>query len=91
MQAHDLLHRAGEQAKGIGVAQVGLLREGQFGDVGERPHILRRQAALAHAFVEQGDMVISALDDELQPLKLQVAQLRQRQKIRRTKRVETGG
>ena len=89
VQPHDLLHRAGEQAEGIGVAQVGLHGEGQLGDVVQRPHVLRRQAALVHALAEQGDVVVGALDDGLEPLQLQVPQLRQRQEIRRAERVET--
>ena len=48
-----------------------------------------RQAALVHALAEQGDAVVGALDDGFEPLQLQIAQLRQRQKIRRAERVET--
>jgi hypothetical protein len=53
VQAHDVLHRAGEQAEGIGVAQIRLHRERQLGDVVERAHVLRRPGRVIHALAEQ--------------------------------------
>ena len=60
VQAHDLLHRAGEQAEGIGVAQVGLDRERQLGDVRQRSDRVRRQAALVHALAEERHVLVGA-------------------------------
>ena len=71
VQAHDLLHRAGEQAERIGVPQVGLARERQLGQILQRLHVLRRHPPFLHPFAEQGDVIVGALHDGLEPLQLQ--------------------
>jgi hypothetical protein len=56
--------------------------------VAQGSHVLRRQIALVHALAEKGDVIVGALDNGLQALQLQVAQLVHREKIRRADRME---
>ena len=62
MQAHHVPHGAGEEPEGVGIAQVGLDREGELGDVRQGADPVRGQAALLQALSEQGDMLIGAGD-----------------------------
>ena len=66
VQADHLLHRAGEQAERIGVAQVGLDGERQVRDVVERAQVGRGEAALLHALAEQLHVVVGRAHDGLE-------------------------
>ena len=76
VQAHDLLHRAGEQPEGIGVAQIGLHGEGQQRNVVERADVFGHHPAFVQARAEERHVVVGARDDLAQAAELQRGQLR---------------
>ena len=88
VQPHDLRHRAGKEAKGIGVAQIGFHRERQAPQISQRLDAGRRQAARVHALTEEGHMRVGTADDALQAAQLEVAQLGGGQVVRRTDRMK---
>ena len=91
VEPNDLLHRAGEQAEGVRVAQVRLDREGHLGEIFERPDRSRRQAALVHSLTKERDAIVYARHDRLQSLQLQRDQLLAGHEVRRTDRVKPTG
>ena len=91
VQPDDVPHRAGEQAEGIGVAQVGFYRERQLRDVLEVLDVLRFDPEVVQAGAEKRDVLVGAAHDPLQPFQLQFAQLGGRKKIRRAEGVKWTG
>ncbi len=89
VQTHDVFHRTGEQTERIRVAQIRFHRERQLRHVVERAHVGRLQTGIVHAFAEQRNVIVGALDHRFEPLQLDGVQLFQRQKIRRADRMET--
>ncbi len=81
VQAHDVAHGAREQAEGVGVAQVALDREGQPGDVLEPLDRVGREATLLEAGAEEGDPLVGAGDDGLEPAQLHLLESLLRQEI----------
>ena len=70
VEPYDLIHRAGEEAEGIGVSQVGLHHERELGDVADVLDAIRRQAAFLQAAPKQVLMLVRPADDCLQALEL---------------------
>ena len=91
VEADHVLHGAGEEAEGIGIAQVALLRERKFGDVGERTNAGGSEAAFVHALAEELDVTPGAVDDGLEARELESAQLFHRSVVRRRGRMAVGG
>jgi hypothetical protein len=77
VEAHDVIHRAGEKAERIFVAQIGFHHEGQPRDILQRPDVLGPDAALVHARARQRDVVIHAPHQTLQAVELQSLHLLQ--------------
>ncbi len=88
VQAHDLLHRAGEQAEGVGVAQIGLDGERQPRDIVERAHVIGPQMVLVHPRPVQRNALPGAGDDAPEAAQLQLAQQLRRHEVGRADRVE---
>ncbi len=89
VQADDLVHGAGEQAEGIGVAQVGLDRTRQADDVVDALDAFRPQSGLVEPRAVKFCAVVHAAHDLAKPLRLQFAKLRQGNEIRAAGRVKT--
>ena len=88
VQTHHIPDRAGEETEGIGVAQVRLDREREFGDVRQAADGLRGQAALLHALAEQGDVLIGTRDHGAQAAQLHLLQALSGQEVRGAGRVK---
>ena len=91
VQADHFLHRTGEQAERVRVAQVRLLHERQPRDIPERLQVVRLDPALVHPLAVEGDAVMGAPHAALEPAQLQVAQLGRREIIQRAGRVKPRG
>ena len=88
VQADDLLHGAGEEAEGVGVAQVGLEREGEARQVLQALQIRRCHLPLLAAGAEERDPLVGPAHDALEPLQLEAAQLLGRDVVGGADRVE---
>ena len=61
MDTHDILHRYGEHTVGIGIAQVLLMGERQFRQIGYTFNIFGFNADFVHAAAVEGDVVVNLL------------------------------
>ena len=89
MQPDHVAHGRGKEPKGVGVAQVGLDREGELLDVFDPLNRVRGQVALLHPGAKEGDVVVGERYDRTKPSQLHLLQRRLRQEIGRAGRVET--
>ena len=75
MQTHDLALGHGEEAEGIGVAQVGLDHEGQLGQIVQTFDAVGPEAPLVHPGPEQLNIVVSVPHDAREADQLKFTQI----------------
>lgn len=70
MDAAEPLARDGEHAEGIGIAQVLLHGEGEFGEIGEGHEIVRMDAVIVETLAIEGRILVGVTDGPFHPLEL---------------------
>ena len=75
VDAHNLTHRNCGQTKGVGVAQVGLIGEGQLRDVINTLNVIRRKVHLLEFLSVKWGVVIHVTHNLFQSSALNLAQL----------------
>ena len=74
VEADDFVHRRAAEAHRVLVAEVGLLREGEKLDVGERLDVLGPHAAFLAALAEERHALVGVLHRPLQAVQLEGAE-----------------
>jgi len=70
MHAHYLFARNGKQAERVGIAHILLYGEGELGQVIKRFDVLGFHACFVERFLVERNLLVHALDQRLQTLKL---------------------